>query len=114
MTRADFLAFCATIMRHIAVDEGRRRVVEQVGQERITLSGVMAKDDGQEVDQLALDDALVQLNNVDPRWARIIELRFFGGLTSDEVAAALELSRRTVNREWTLARAWLHRKLGEA
>jgi len=112
LTRTAFLAFCATIMRRIAVDEGRRRVRERRDPDRITLSGIQADGDGQEVDLLALDEALVQLEKVDARWARIVELRFFAGLTGEQVAEAMDLSTRSVAREWTLARAWLRRKLG--
>ncbi|MFT7463490.1 MAG: RNA polymerase sigma-70 factor (ECF subfamily) [Pseudohongiellaceae bacterium] len=112
MPRAHFLALCATIMRRVAVDEGRRRLVERRHPERITLSGIAEDENVPTVDLLALDSALDQLEKVDERWARIIELRFFAGLSGDEVALALGLSRRTVAREWTLARAWLRRKLG--
>ncbi|MFT6108100.1 MAG: DNA-directed RNA polymerase specialized sigma24 family protein [Planctomycetota bacterium] len=66
---------------------------------------------GLELDLLALDEALVELEAIDERWAGGVELRFFGGLTSDEVANALDLSRRTVTRDWDLARVWLKRRL---
>lgn len=112
MPRSEFLALCATIMRRIAADEGRRRQVERRSGERITLSGVAGEGEASEVDLLALEDALTQLESVDERWARIVELRFFGGLTGEEVADALGLSRRTVVREWDMARAWLKRRLG--
>lgn len=113
MPRSEFLALCATVMRRIAVDEGRRRVVERRDPQRITLSGLAGAASGADIDLLALDDALSDLKSLDERWARIVELRFFGGLTGDEVAEAMNLSRRTVVREWDLARAWLKRKLGE-
>ena len=112
MPREDFLALCATIMRRLAVDEGRRRLVERCGGDRITLSGVAAEGGDQDVDLMALDEALDTLKGVDARWARIVELRFFGGLTEEEVARVLGLSRRTIVREWKLARAWLKIKLG--
>ena len=112
MPRSEFLALCATVMRRIAVDEGRRRLVERRDPERITLSGLPVGEAGaQEVDLLALDEALVHLKTMDERWARIVELRFFGGLSGDEVADVMGLSRRTILREWTLARAWLKRRL---
>jgi RNA polymerase sigma-70 factor (ECF subfamily) len=111
MPRLEFLALCATIMRRIAVDEGRRRVVERRAPERITVSGLSAEEGTEEVDLLALDGALDQLRTVDERWARIVELRFFGGLSGDEVGEVMGISRRTVVREWALARAWLRRKL---
>lgn len=117
MPRSEFLALCATIMRRLAVDEGRRRFLERREPERITLSGFVsdapgAQDD--QVDLIALDEALTKLKEVDERWARIVELRFFGGLSGEDVSLVMGLSRRTVTREWTLARAWLKRKLSEA
>ncbi|MFT7667675.1 MAG: RNA polymerase sigma-70 factor (ECF subfamily) [Planctomycetota bacterium] len=114
MPRPEFLAMCATVMRRIAVDEGRRRVVERLEPGRITLTGLPVRGSGAkpDVDLLELDEALIALKLVDDRWARIVELRFFGGMTGDEVADALKLSRRTVVREWDLARAWLKRRLG--
>ena len=111
MPRSEFLALCATIMRRIAVDEGRRRLNERRGPERITLSGLASGTPTSAVDLLALDGALTRLREVDERWARIVELRFFGGLSGDEVGEVMGLSRRTVTREWTLARAWLKRRL---
>ena len=111
MPRSDFLALCATMMRRIAVDEGRRRLKENHDPERITLSGLAADEGTSEVDLLALDGALDQLKTVDDRWAHIVELRFFGGLTEEEVGEVMGISRRTVIREWILARAWLSRKL---
>lgn len=113
MPRLDFLALCSTVMRRIVVDEARRRGSQRHAPERITLSGLAgAEVGGGPVDLIALDQALDGLRRKDERWARIVELRFFGGLTGDEVANALGLSRRTVTREWTLARAWLRKALG--
>lgn len=111
MPRSEFLALCATVMRRIAVDEGRRRLTERRDPERITLSGLVSGEATSTIDLLALDGALDLLKEVDERWARIVELRFFGGLSGDEVGEVMGLSRRTVTREWTLARAWLKRKL---
>jgi len=114
LSRPQFLALCATIMRRIAVDEGRRRNLEPRSGNRITLGGVPGEHDDEaerSVDLLALDDALEQLHGVEPRWARIVELRFFAGLTADEVSAVLGVSRSTVTRDWILARAWLKRRL---
>lgn len=111
MPRSEFLALCATIMRRIAVDEGRRRLNEHRSPERITLSALASGVPTPAIDLLALDGALDCLKEVDERWARIVELRFFGGMSGDEVGEVMGLSRRTVTREWTLARAWLKRKL---
>ncbi len=113
MPRPEFLALCATVMRRIAVDEGRRRQVERHGAEHITLSGFPGEGGGvADLDLLALDEALCELESIDERWARIVELRFFGGLSGEQTAVAMNISRRTVVREWDLARAWLKRKLG--
>ena len=71
----------------------------------------MAGAGPREVDLLALDEALAELAAIDPRRARLVELRYFGGLDLEETAAALEVSAATVSRDWQLARAWLHRRL---
>ncbi|MEZ6016671.1 MAG: sigma-70 family RNA polymerase sigma factor [Planctomycetota bacterium] len=110
MPRVDFLALCATIMRRLAVNEVRRLAVRQAG-ERVTLSGIAQEGTGETVDLLALDEALDRLRATDERWVRIVELKFFGGLTAEEVAGLMGISLRTVTREWTLARAWLKRAL---
>lgn len=112
MPRPEFLALCSTVMRRIAVDDGRRRLTERRDPERITLSGLAVAATGHEVDLLELDEALDELKTANERWARIVELRFFGGLSGDEVAGLMEVSPRTLAREWALARAWLKRKLG--
>ena len=113
LPRTDFLALCATIMRHIAVDEARRLQLEGLSPERVTLTGLTSREaipgDGP-VDLLNLDKALDRLAEYDARWARIVELRFFGGLTIDCVADVMGLSPRTVDRDWLLARAWLRRE----
>ena len=112
LPRSEFLALCATVMRRIAVDEARRLGVRQVGGQRVTLSGVAANDTFEaSVDVLDLDEALDELRKVDPRWAQIVELRYFGGLTGEEVAEVLNLSRKTVVRDWAFARAWLQARL---
>jgi len=112
MPRIEFLALCATIMRRLAVDEARRLARGPAGSERVTLSGLASQVAGPNIGVLQLDEALQALRGTDERWARIVELRFFGGLSGDEVAEAMGLSRRTVVREWALARAWLKRELG--
>jgi len=112
LPRAEFLALCAKVMRRIAGEEGRRRRSERRDLERMTLTTDAEGAGSAEVDVLALEDALSRLEQVDRRWARVVELRFFGGLSVEEVAGVMGLSRRTVTNEWTLARAWLKRKLG--
>jgi RNA polymerase sigma-70 factor (ECF subfamily) len=113
LPRAEFFALCATVMRRIAVDEARRLGARRDTPERITFSGVASEEAlVPAIDLLDLDEALNQLRTVDERWARIVELRYFGGLTGDEVADLLGLSRKTVVRDWALARAWLKKALG--
>ena len=109
--RQHFFALAATMMRRVLVEHARTRNAAKRGggQHRITLTGLPAEDAALEV--VALDEALTRLAALDPRQAKIVELRFFGGLTVDEVADSLGVSKRTVEGDWTLARAWLHREL---
>jgi RNA polymerase sigma-70 factor (ECF subfamily) len=114
--RTHFLAIAALSMRQILVQRARARHAEKRGggAERITLDESIARapqpsDAG--VDVLALDEALTRLAALDPQQAKIVELRYFGGLTIEEAAEALEISPATVKRQWTVARAWLRREL---
>jgi RNA polymerase sigma factor (TIGR02999 family) len=123
--RTHFLAIAALSMRQILVQRARARHADKRGgehQERITLDeSVMSAaaqsasaGQGQEiggVDVLALDAALEKLAALDPQQAKIVELRYFGGLTVEEAAEALEISPATVKRHWTIARAWLKKEL---
>jgi RNA polymerase sigma factor (TIGR02999 family) len=111
--RAHFFAMAATLMRRILVDHARDRARDKRG------GGVVftaLQDDqaaaGSTVDALALDEALDRLAAIDPQHARIVELRYFAGLTIEETSEALGISPATVKREWTWARAWLHQQLG--
>jgi len=115
--RAQFFAIAALAMRRILIDHARRKQTDKRGGgwHRITLVTDISSSLGPaEVDLLALDDALDRLAALDARQARVVELRFFAGLTVEEVAEALGVSTRTVASEWRLARAWLSRALGEA
>ena len=112
LSRVRLLALSATVMRRMAIDEARRTAARG-DRERITLTSIASESERSNVNLLGLDEALQRLQEVDARWARIVELRFFGGLTGDEVAAALGLSRKTVVRDWALARAWLKSALDE-
>ncbi len=114
--RTHFLAIAALSMRQILVQRARAKHAEKRGggAERITLDESMAggppvPDEG--IDVLALDEALTRLAAFDPQQARMVELRYFGGLTIEETAETLEISPATVKRQWTLARAWLRREL---
>jgi len=106
--RAHFLAVSAQIMRHILLDRARRRMTVKRGgsRARIRLDEI-PETSTRTTEVVALDDALNALAEVDPRKARVIELRFFGGLTVEETAEVLKISPDTVFRDWKLARAWL-------
>ncbi len=111
--RAHFFGVAARVMRHILVDFARSRHYAKRGGDacRVSLSeaAVVSRERGE--DLIALDDALQSLAALDARKARIVELRFFGGLSVDETAEVMKISSRTVMREWSLAQAWLYRQL---
>jgi RNA polymerase sigma factor (TIGR02999 family) len=112
--RAQFLGVAAQTMRRILVDHARARAAAKRGgmQTRVTLDEGHAVSAGDDVDVIALDEALGELAELDPRLARVVELRFFGGLTNPEVAETLGISIATVDRERATAVAWLRRRLG--
>ena len=114
--RAQFLGVAANLMRRILVNHARDRAAAKRDgdRERISLSLVEVPSGGPDVDVIALEDALERLAALDERKARVVELRFYGGLTSDEVAEVLGISRATVEREWSFSRAWLFDALGGA
>ena len=108
--RAHFLAICARLMRQILVEYGRsRNTAKRDGGDRVTLDGLAFKS--RSVDIVALDDALHELAKLDQQQSRIVELRFFGGLSIEETSDVLKLSPRTVKRHWASARAWLHHQI---
>lgn len=111
--RSYFYAAAARAMRQILVDQARRRRRLKRGgdAERVTLASEHGGDERFSVELLDLDRALASLAELDERQARVVECRYFGGLTVEETAAALDVSARTVKRDWNLARAWLFRKL---
>jgi RNA polymerase sigma factor (TIGR02999 family) len=113
--RAHFFGVAAQAMRQILVDYARSRLAAKrgAGAPRFTLDTKIAlpEQEKEEVDLVALDDALNTLTVLDPRQSRIIELRFFGGLSIQDTAVVLGISPATVKREWTMARMWLHREL---
>jgi RNA polymerase sigma-70 factor, ECF subfamily len=112
-SRAHFFAFSAHLIRRILVDHARRRNRAKRGgmAERITLAELDALALEKSPDLVDLDDALSRLEKVDPRKATVVELKFFAGLTLDEVAEQLGISSETVSREWRRARAWLYTAL---
>ena len=117
--RAHFFSVAASNMRRILIDRARRRGSQKRGGElhRVDIDEqfivAAESDDDESAKLLALDAALTELARLDERQARIVELRFFAGLTADEAAEALGVSRRTVMREWAMARAWLHDRVNE-
>lgn len=110
--RAHFVAVAARLMRQILVDYARtRRAAKRGSGELVELTLGMDKVQPQSADVVAVDDALNALAYRDEQQARIVELRFFGGLTIEETAEALEISPATVKRDWAVARAWLSREI---
>jgi RNA polymerase sigma-70 factor, ECF subfamily len=109
--RAHFLGIAAQAMRRILVDHARRRSATKRRGARVTLDDAVAPSTGPSVDLLEIDAALSRLAELDPRQAQVVELRFFGGLSVEETAAVLGVGSATVKRDWTVARAWLHREL---
>jgi RNA polymerase sigma-70 factor (ECF subfamily) len=116
--RAQFFGVAAQLMRRILVDHARGRDAAKRGGgiATITLENVDAADRSTDdaVDVLALHDAIERLAALDPDQARVVELRYFGGMSIEETAEVMEISPATVKREWAVARAWLKRELGNA
>ncbi len=112
--RAHFLAMSARLMRRILVDWARAKQYQKRGggAVKVTFTDALAVTDEPGHDLVALDDALEALAKLDERKSRVIEMRFFGGLSVDETASALGVSPDTVMRDWKLAKAWLLRELG--
>jgi RNA polymerase sigma factor (TIGR02999 family) len=118
--RAQFFALASHLMRRVLVDHARARLASKRGGGRSAVlvddSSLLARTPAGAhvaagVDILALDQALDRLKEIGPRHSELVELRFFGGLSVEETAAALNVSRATVTRDWAFARAWLHREL---
>ena len=113
--RAHFYAVCAQVMRHILIDHARAhdRDKRGGGAIQVSLSEVAVMGAEQAGDFVALDEALRALEAVDPQKGKIVELRYFGGLSIEETAEVLKISPRTVRREWRRAKAWLYRMITE-
>src|SRR5262249_45575508 len=111
--RGHFFAVAARSMRRILVDYGRmRKAVKRDGaHQRVELTDVLAISEDRLEEVLAIDEALTRLAEWDARQCRIVEMKFFGGLTEPEIAEVLGISKRTVVRDWNVARAWLHGEL---
>ncbi len=114
--QAQALGLAVQAMRRVLVDHARGRDTAKrgAGADRVALESVDTPSPSKEVDLLALEDALGKLAAIDETQARIVELRFFGGLTCEQVGDVLGMARRSVDREWAAARAWLYRELGHA
>jgi RNA polymerase sigma factor (TIGR02999 family) len=111
--RAHFFAMAARLMRRILVDFARSRGYQKrgAGAQQVSFTRALDVAEAQPTDVVALDDALEALAQVDERKSRVVELRFFGGLSVDETAEVLNVSRETVKRDWTFAKMWLLRQL---
>jgi RNA polymerase sigma factor (TIGR02999 family) len=109
--RAQFFGLAAEMMRRILMNHARKREADKRGGkfERVSLSRVASSTGMQDVELIALDDAMKQLAEMDPRKSRIVELKFFGGLTTEEIAELLQISVATVERDWGVAKTWLFR-----
>lgn len=114
--RAHFIGIAARAMRQVLVDHARRRAAEKRGGGQFVTLGDEAavEETGADAETLlAIHEALEELNGLEPRLAKVVELRFFGGLGEAEVATVLDVTTRTVQRDWAKARAWLHVRLAE-
>jgi RNA polymerase sigma factor (TIGR02999 family) len=111
--RTHFLALCSQIIRRILVDHARRRGYARRGGHavRVPLNEEQVRSPRSQVDVLALDEALQSLSKLDSRKARVVELRYFGGLRIDEAAEALGISPETAKRDWKVAKSWLYQQL---
>ena len=111
--RGQFYGVASQMMRRILVDHAREHQAAKRPDRsmRVELDDEIATTEARSIDLLMLDEALTDLATLDPRQARIVELRYFGGLSEEEVAAALSLSRTTITREWKRARAWLYHRM---
>lgn len=114
-SREHFMAVAARTMRHILVDHARSKATRKRagGAVRTTVSGVAVEGPGSDIDLLALDAALTTLSELNARHAQVVELKFFAGMNTAEIAKVLEVSAATVERDWKKARAWLVVRLRE-
>ena len=111
--REHFIGMAANVMRHVLVDHARAHKAKQRdgGLKRVEMHGDMAISEEKLEGVVALDEALKRLEMLYPRRAKVVELRYFGGLSVEKIASLLEVSERSVKRDWSLARVWLFREL---
>ena len=114
--RTHFLALCAQVIRRILVDHARHGGYAKRGGDavRVPLDEALLGARARGIEVLALDEALQSLSKIDPRKSRVVELRYFGGLSVEETAEVLQISRETVQRDWHMAKTWLFRELTRA
>lgn len=113
--RAHFFAMASRLMRRILVDAARAKGYQKrAGGQKVSLGEAVAVADTPSQDFVALDDALITLEAIDPRKCKVVEMRFFAGMSLEETAEALHLSVGTIKRDWRLAKAWLARELGRS
>ena len=114
--RAQFFGIAAEMMRRILVSHARGRQAQKRGgaAHQITLDEGVAAAPQRDLNLLALDDALTRLEQLDPEKSQMVELRFFGGLSVGETAEVMGVSPRTIDRQWQIAKAWLHREIGKS
>ncbi|MEQ1643492.1 MAG: sigma-70 family RNA polymerase sigma factor [Pyrinomonadaceae bacterium] len=110
-SRAQFFSVAAEVMRKVLIDHARAKGTQKRSGQKIVLDEAISLPQHQEIDLIALDEALLSLEKLDPRQAKIVEMRFFGGLSIEETAYVLKVSEATVRREWTFAKAWFQREL---
>lgn len=112
-TRAQFFGLAAQLMRHVLVDHARTRAAAKRGGlvHKLSLDEACMAPEEVAAELVALDEALVRLAAIDERKSRVVEMRFFGGLSVEETAVALDVSDKTVMRDWRIAKMWLHREL---
>ena len=113
-SRAHFFAVAANAMRFVLADAARRRRTEKRGSgwQRVTLSGIGTDESAHDYDALDIDEALSELMTLNERQAKVVELRFFGDLTIEQIAIVLNAGKRTIDTDWKFARAWLRGRLG--
>ncbi len=113
VTGSDLVRMAARAMRSVLVDHARLKAAKKRSAtgDRLPLDAAEGVDGEPEVDVLAVDEALVRLADLEPQWRLIVELRFFGGCSEDEIAGLLDLTTRTVQRQWRMAKAWLRSEL---
>ena len=112
-SRAQFFAIAARVIRNILVDHARSRLAEKrgAGAVKVTLDDALHVPGGPDWDVIAIDDALTALGRQDPQQGKIVELRFFGGLSVEETAEVLAISTATVKRDWAMAKSWIYLRL---